>query len=220
MEREPEQAHPTAWTVVLAAGGARRFGEQKQLAELNGRRLVDRAVLMARSSTDGVVLVVPQGTGRVWPAVDAVVTGGATRSQSVRAGLMAVPHAVEIVVIHDAAHPLAGTDLFAAVIGAVRDGAEAAVPGLPVAEALRRVSAGLMGEDVDRSRAVLVQMPQAFRARVLRQAHADAPEAVEDSVLVHRSGGRVRVIEGDPGNIHVTTAADLELVRAIDRGRR
>lgn len=219
MSEQAGPASPPVWSVVLAAGEAQRFGGVKQFAELHGTSLLDRAMGTAKDATDGVVAVLPGGSEHRGKAADAVVTGGSTRSASVRSGLTAVPGPAQVIVIHDAAHPLASVQLFEAVIGAVRAGAEAAVPGLPVVEALRVVSDGWMHDDLDRSSVALIQMPQAFSARALRSVHAVAPEAVEDSLLVRRSGGRVRVVPGEPANVHVTTRADLELVRAIERGR-
>lgn len=208
------------WTVVLGAGSSTRFGGSKQLAEVAGRSLLDRAVDTASAGSEGVVVVVPGTPDWERRDVAAVVRGGETRSRSVRAGLAAVPSPTSVVVIHDAAHPLAPRRLLEAVVAAVRAGADAAVPGLPVVEALRRVGDGWMGADVERTDLVRVQMPQAFAAGILRRVHAGEPESVEDSLLVRRAGGRVRVLPGDPGNLHVTTRADLTLARAIVRGSR
>lgn len=206
--------------MVLGAGSSTRFGGSKQLAEVAGRTLLDRAVDTASAGAEGVVAVVPHEHDWERPDVAAVVPGGQTRSGSVRAGLAAVPSPASVVVIHDAAHPLAPRHLLEAVVAAVRAGADGAVPGLPVVEALRRVRGGWMGADVERTDLVRVQMPQAFAAGILRGVHAGEPESVEDSLLVRRAGGRVRVLPGDPGNLHVTTPADLTLARAMVRGDR
>lgn len=203
------------WAIVLGAGASARFdGQPKQFVRVRGRTLLDRAVDAALAASAGAVAVIPPGRDWARPGV-AAVAGGRTRAASVRAGLAAVPATAEIVVIHDAAHPLAGSTLFAAVIDAVRDGADAAVPGLPVTEVLRTVEDGAMVADLPRAGVVLVQMPQAFRAPVLRAAHTNEPDTVEDSWLVRTSGGTVRVVAGDPRNIHVTTRAELDLVRCI-----
>lgn len=215
------QAPPrSVWTIVLGGGASTRFGRLKQFADLNGRSLLDWAVAVARHCCHGLVVVVPQGYRFDETAADVVVSGGSTRSGSVRAGLAAVPRDAEVIVIHDAAHPLAGPNLFTAVVDAVRSGADGAVPGLSVREAVRVVRDGWMLGDLERSMIVLVQMPQAYKASILRRAHADAPEVVEDSLLVRRLGGRVRVVAGDPVNIHVATTADLEVVSAIARDRQ
>ena len=128
-----------------------------------------------------------------------------------RAGLAAVPEAAEVIVVHDAARPLASEALFAAVVGAVRDGADAAVPGVPVTDTLRRRGGGL----VDRDELVAVQTPQAFAADRLRAVHATEPEATDDASLVEAAGGRVVVVDGEPANRKITEPADLAVAAAL-----
>src|SRR5438045_2680957 len=133
----------TVWAIVVAAGSGNRFGGPKQFAELEGRRVVDWALVASRSVSDGVVLVVPKDrVDDEAPAADVVVAGGATRSESVRAGLAAVPAGAEVVVVHDAARPFAAPALFEAVVAAVRAGADAAVPGVTIADTVKRVVDG------------------------------------------------------------------------------
>lgn len=139
----------------------------------------------------------------------AAVAGGATRSDSVRAGLAKVPAEAAIVVVHDAARPLAAGSLFAAVIDAVRAGADGAVPGLPVPDTLKRVDRDRVVATVDRDGLVAVQTPQAFRAAVLRAAHSAGGDATDDAALVEAAGGTVVVVPGDPANVKVTTPEDL-----------
>ena len=123
----------TVWAVVLAAGTGTRFGSPKQYELLGDRRVLDWAVAAARTVAEGVVLVVaPDRAGEAEPGVDAVVAGAPTRSGSVRAGLAAVPGEADIVVVHDAARPLASPELFATVVTAVENGLDGAVPGVPV----------------------------------------------------------------------------------------
>ena len=203
------------WAVVVAAGWGERFGGPKQFAELGGARLVDHAVDTASATCDAVVLVVPDATDWQGAEVAALVTGGVTRAESVRAGLAAVPLSAEIIVVHDAARPLATTDLFAAVIAAVRDGADGAVPGLAVADTLKRVDDVRVTATVDRVGLVAVQTPQAFEAGILRAAHASEGEATDDAALVEALGGTVVVVPGDPRNLKVTGPADLMLAAAL-----
>src|SRR5436853_7514098 len=127
------------WAVIVAAGWGERFGGPKQFSELGGSRLVDHAVATASQACDAVVLVVPDATDWQGQEIAALTAGGPSRAASVRAGLTAVPPDAEIVVVHDAARPLATVGLFDAVIGAVRDGADGAVPGLAVADPLKPV---------------------------------------------------------------------------------
>jgi 2-C-methyl-D-erythritol 4-phosphate cytidylyltransferase len=216
------------WAIVVAGGGGRRFGGPKQFEDLHGRRVLDWSLAAAEAACDGVVAVVPAdrlddaragaaagaAAGAVAGAV-AAVAGGSTRSESVRAGLAAVPDDAEIVVVHDAARPLAGAELFHRTVAAVRAGADAAIPGIAVTDTVKRVEAGRVVETVDRSRLVAVQTPQAFRAGILRRAHAGSPEATDDAGLVEALGGTVVVVEGDPRNLKLTSPDDLIVARAL-----
>jgi len=197
---------------VLAAGSSSRFGRviPKQYETLQGRRVIDWSLDHARGATDGVVLVVsPERADDPEPAADVTVVGGRHRADSVRAGLAAVPDDAEVIVVHDAARPLAGAGLFAAVIGAVRAGAAAAIPGLPVTDTIKRVIDGRVAETLDRSELVAVQTPQAFRADLLRWAHASGADATDDAALVEAAGGEVLVVPGEPTNLKITYAHDL-----------
>src|SRR5262245_61649563 len=128
----------SVWAIVVAAGSGSRFGAPKQFQPLGGRRVLDWSLDAARSVSAGVVVVLPPAKVRAGePAADAVAAGGASRSASVRSGLALVPPDADVVVVHDGARPLAGPELFAAVVGAVRAGADAAVPGVPLADTLR-----------------------------------------------------------------------------------
>jgi 2-C-methyl-D-erythritol 4-phosphate cytidylyltransferase len=204
------------WVIVVAAGSGRRFGGAKQYASLAGRRVLDWSLDAARAVADGVVVVVaPEHAGDPEPAADAVVAGAATRSGSVRAGLARVPDEAQVVVVHDGARPLADATLFAAVVDAVRAGADAAVPGVPVADTLRSRDGGV----VDREGVVAVQTPQAFRAAALRAAHAPEGEATDDASLVEARGGKVVVVDGIPGNLKITRPEDLVMAEALLRAR-
>ena len=139
------------------------------------------------------------------------VRGAATRSGSVRCGLAAVPESAEIVVVHDAARPLAAPGLFTAVIAAVRSGADAAVPAVPLVDTIRRRDGGA----VDRDELAAVQTPQAFAADALRRAHASGGEATDDATLVEQAGGTVVLVDGDPRNIKITTPSDLAVAAAL-----
>jgi 2-C-methyl-D-erythritol 4-phosphate cytidylyltransferase len=208
-------AAPTVWAVVVAAGSGARFGGAKQFEYLGQRRVLDWAVEAARAVSQGVVLVVPpELTVADEPAADVVVAGGSTRSASVRAGLAAVPP--DVIVVHDAARPLAPVALFEAVVAAVVAGADAAVPGLMPADTIKRVDAGgRVVETIDRRQLVGVQTPQAFRAAALRRAHETEPDATDDAALVEGAGGQVVVVPGDRRAVKVTTPDDLLFARAL-----
>jgi 2-C-methyl-D-erythritol 4-phosphate cytidylyltransferase len=203
------------WAVIVAAGWGERFGGPKQFSDLGGARLVDHAIATAAEVCDAVVLVVPDATDWQGADVAALVTGGASRAESVRAGLAAVPISAEVIVVHDAARPLATADLFVAVIAAVRAGADGAVPGLAVADTLKRVDDVRVTATVDRVGLVAVQTPQAFAAGMLRGAHATGADATDDAALVEAIGGSVVVVPGDARNLKVTGPADLMIAAAL-----
>ena len=209
------------WAVVAAAGSGARFGAPKQFADLGGRPVLERAAAGAAAWAEGVVAVIPAGSARqpglrdrlvdlVRPAAARVVAGGASRSESVRRGLDAVPGDAEVVLVHDGARPLASADLYRRVVAAVRAGADAVVPTVPVSDSLRR-----RGSAVDRAEFAAVQTPQGFRAAALRAAHAAGASATDDATLVEAAGGRVVEVEGEPGNIKITNPADLQMAAAL-----
>jgi 2-C-methyl-D-erythritol 4-phosphate cytidylyltransferase len=205
----------STWGIVVAGGTGNRFGTVKQFESIGGARLVDLAVETTTAACDEVVVVLPAGFAWDGQPVFVAVAGGATRSESVRAGLTAVDASATIVVVHDAARPLASTDLFASVIDAVRGGADAAVPALPVPDTVKRVEGDRVLETVSRDGLVTVQTPQAFQARALRAVHAPGDEATDDAALIEAAGGSVVVVPGEPGNLKVTTPADLALAAAL-----
>ena len=150
--------------------------------------------------------------------------GGATRADSVRCGLAAVPDDAEVIVVHDAARPLASPALFDAVIDAVTDGgADGAVPGVPPSDTIKAVDeSGRVTSTLDRATLVAVQTPQAFRAAVLRRAHAEAAPAgvTDDAMLVEALGGTVLVVPGEPGNLKITDPDDLGAAERLLAARR
>jgi 2-C-methyl-D-erythritol 4-phosphate cytidylyltransferase len=205
-----------AWAIVVAAGSGDRFGGPKQYEPLGAMRVLDWSLLAAREACDGVVLVVhPDRLADAEPDADAVVAGGLTRSESVRAGLAAVPADAQVVLVHDAARPRATTSLWRQVLAALDGLSDAVVPAVPVTDTLRELDGGT----VDRSRFVAVQTPQAFVAAVLRQAHADGAEGTDDASLVEAIGGTVQVVDGEPANTKITTPYDLVAMQACVRDR-
>jgi 2-C-methyl-D-erythritol 4-phosphate cytidylyltransferase len=204
----------SVWAIVVAAGSGDRFGGPKQYEALGALRVLDWSLDTARDACDGIVLVVhPERAGDPEPGADAVVSGGLTRSASVRAGLEAVPGDAEVILVHDAARPRGTRELWRRVIDEVRRGADAVVPAVPVVDTLREIGGGT----VDRSRFVAVQTPQGFRAEALRRAHEAQPEGTDDASLVDAIGGIVRVVDGEPSNLKITTPYDLAAMRACVR---
>ena len=167
-----------------------------------------------------MVLVVPSGEVREEPGADFVIAGGSTRSASVRCGLAAVPAEAAVVVVHDGPRPAATAELFAAVVDAVRSGADGAIPGLAVTDTVKRVRDGVVVETLQRAELMAVQTPQAFDAEVLRKAHATEPEATDDAAVVEAIGGRVVVVPGEATNRKVTERSDLDDVARVLEGRR
>jgi 2-C-methyl-D-erythritol 4-phosphate cytidylyltransferase len=218
-ERPSDDAPSSVWTIVVAAGSGSRFGAEKQFQLLDGRRVVDLACDAARQASDGVVVVLPSadaaGSWQPRSRAERAVAGGATRSESVRAGLVAVPAEAGVICVHDAARPLASGELFSRVIEAIRDGADGAVPAIAVTDTIKVVDeSGTVTATPDRSALVAVQTPQAFGARALRSAHEAGGDGTDDAALVERDGGRVVVVPGEPWNRKITDPDDLQWARS------
>jgi 2-C-methyl-D-erythritol 4-phosphate cytidylyltransferase len=207
----------SVWAIVVAAGSGSRFGARKQYRTVNGIRLLDWALRVPVDRCDGVVLVVPRDqVEHPEPSVDAVVAGGATRSASVRSGLAAVPDDAEVIVVHDGARPVPVPEVWERVIAAVLDGADAAIPTVPINDTLWSLGDGqLAAGPVDRTGVVAVQTPQAFKRTALWTAHAGGGEATDDASLVQAAGGKVVTVDGDPSNVKVTTPIDLSVAELL-----
>ncbi|HEY7149291.1 MAG TPA: 2-C-methyl-D-erythritol 4-phosphate cytidylyltransferase [Gaiellaceae bacterium] len=218
----------SVWAILAAAGRGDRLGldRPKAFAPLNGRPLLAESLerLEASARIDGIVVAAPAeweepcilvaeevAAGKV----AGTVTGGETRSESVLAALTEVPEEATVVLVHDAARPLVDDEVIERVVSALADGWDAAVPALPVPDAVKRVDGDAVVETLAREGLVTVQTPQAFMAPVLREALAgDVSAAPDCATLVEARGGRVRVVEGDPRLLKVTTPADLQLIAA------
>lgn len=211
----PHRNDSAIWTIVVAAGSGTRFGKPKQFESLGGETVLDHAITQALTVSEGVVVVLATDRlGLQLPTGCTSVQGGATRSESVRAGLGAVPKTAEIICVHDAARPLASEDLFRRVIESVRGGADGAVPGIAVNDTIKEVdSFGVVTRTVPRTRIVAVQTPQAFAAQKLRAAHASGEEGTDDAELVERAGGKIVVVNGEITARKITMPDDLEWVR-------
>jgi 2-C-methyl-D-erythritol 4-phosphate cytidylyltransferase len=215
--------------IVLAAGSGDRLGADipKALVPLRDRPLLRYSLEAVSSSgvVDALLVVVPEA-GRAGfeslvadapPAVpvESLVIGGATRQESVRAGLEALSREADLVLCHDAARPLASADLFRRVVAGLADGAETAgcIPVVPSADTVKLVEAGRVVRTVPRSLVGLAQTPQAFVLTVLREAHARAHrlgvDATDDAMLVEAAGYAIAAIEGEEQNFKITTPDDL-----------
>ena len=159
-----------------------------------------------------ILLAEELGCGKVV----ASVAGGETRGESVRIGVGEVGEDAAVILVHDAARPLLPDEVVERLLAALNEGWDGAVPGLPVVDTVKRVSGGAVEETLPRAELVTVQTPQAFVASVLRAALASntALQATDCASLVEAQGGRVKVVEGDPRLLKVTTPADLALVES------
>ncbi|PZH20165.1 2-C-methyl-D-erythritol 4-phosphate cytidylyltransferase [Streptomyces sp. NTH33] len=227
--------------VIPAAGRGVRLGPgaPKALRTLGGTPMLVHAVrAMAASRAVSLVIVVapPDGTAEVKSLLDAhplpertdvlVVPGGETRQESVGLGLDALPPGHEIVLVHDAARPLVPVDTVDAVIEAVRDGAVAVVPALPLADTVKQVEPTPGGPEPvvatpDRSRLRAVQTPQGFDRATLIRAHETVTDDVtDDASMVEQLGEPVVTVPGHEEAFKVTRPLDLILAEAVLARRR
>lgn len=228
--------------IVPAAGRGERLGPgtPKALRDLGGQPLLVHAVraLSIARSVELVVVAAPQAElsavrSLLSPAVGdtelLVVGGGRTRQESVSLALAVLPADVDVVLVHDAARPLAPSELADAVSAAVRAGADAVVPGIPVADTVKQVdTAGRVEHTLDRAQLRAVQTPQGFSREVLVAAHQAAADdasdesdaATDDAGLVERIGRTVLVVGGAEEAFKVTRPIDLVLAEAVLARRR
>jgi 2-C-methyl-D-erythritol 4-phosphate cytidylyltransferase len=219
----------SVWAILVAAGTGERLGldRPKAFAPLNDRPLVAEPLerIDASAWVEGIIVAAPPqweepcilvaeevAAGKV----AGTVTGGVTRSESVRAALAEVPDDASVVLVHDAARPLVTDEVIERVITALGDGWDGAIPVLALSDTIKKVDGEAVTETLDRSQLVAAQTPQAFVAPVLREAFSTlqqtATKSTDCASLVEARGGRVRAVAGDRRLIKVTEPADLELV--------
>jgi 2-C-methyl-D-erythritol 4-phosphate cytidylyltransferase len=216
------------WGVLVAAGRGDRFGvdRPKAFANLGGRPLLAESLQRLESSdwVEALVIVAPPqweepsillaeelGAGKV----RAAVAGGETRTDSVRAGVAEVDVDAAVLLVHDAARPLLPEEVVERVVVALGEGWDAAVPALPLSDTVKRAEGDAVAETVERTGLYAAQTPQAFVADSLRRALDGAGHATDCAGLVEAAGGRVRLVQGDPRLVKVTTRADLAFVEAL-----
>lgn len=234
----------TATVVIVAAGSGERLraGVPKAFVPLAGRPMLDWAVaaFADHPDIDGVVVVAPAGTGTMGtdtvalntvgsavkrllgrPDSRVVVAGGSSRQESVRNGLAAVADTTEWVLIHDAARPLVPAEVISAVVNALRQGARAVIPVLPVTDTIKRVDAfGVVTGTVDRLELRAVQTPQGFDRKALVEAHEAAlygnlSGVTDDAGVMEAAGYAVQTVPGSPAAFKVTTPHDLALAELL-----
>jgi 2-C-methyl-D-erythritol 4-phosphate cytidylyltransferase len=219
--------------IVVAAGAGVRMGAPvaKALMPLAGRPMLAWSLdaLGACERVEAVVVVAPPGLEREVADVAGtgatVVPGGDSRAESVREGLRAAPPGAVVVLVHDAARPLATPELIDAVLDGVA-GCDGAIAAAPAADTLKRAGeGGLIERTVPRQGLWAAQTPQAFHLHVLAAAVEAAEEegrlaaATDCASLVEARGGHVRLVEARGPNLKVTTPADAALAEALLNAR-
>ena len=211
--------------ILVAAGSGTRFGADipKQFLTIAGKPVIRHA---AEALAGHVSLLQPVGDAEsIAPLLDGiagcllVVAGGATRQDSVRAGMEAlVPYAPDIVLVHDADRPVIPEGTIPALLAALREAA-GAIPAAPVADTLKRVDRGVITETVSRTGLFRAQTPQAFRCPVLLAAHRSGlTGTTDDASLLEATGESVEVVPGSDDNIKLTYPEDQVRLERIMGG--
>jgi 2-C-methyl-D-erythritol 4-phosphate cytidylyltransferase / 2-C-methyl-D-erythritol 2,4-cyclodiphosphate synthase len=210
--------------VVVAAGTGSRMGVAlpKQFQTLGGKPMLRWSLeaLLQCEEVAAIAVVIPAGeearAGQMLPSDNRItlISGGATRTESVRNGLAAIAGTeIEKVLIHDAARPGLTSAVVRELIAAL-DTADAACPALPVADALKDTANGV--RSVPRDNLVRVQTPQAFRWKTISDAYASAPDAaVDDLALVEAAGAKVVLTPGRQELMKITYPEDIAIVEKL-----
>lgn len=218
----------SVWAVLAAAGRGERLGSDrpKAFARLGGRPLLAESLERLEESgwIDAIVIAAPPEWEEpsilvaeeiAATKVSSAVTGGESRSESVRLALEEVPADAAVVLVHDVARPLLSEEVIERVLAPLSEGWDGVVPAVPLADTVKRVEGDRVVETLPREDFVAVQTPQAFLADTLRRAvSGDVSSATDCASLVESQGGRVKVVDGDPRLLKVTDADDLALVES------
>ena len=207
---------PKVALLIPAAGSGERFGAPipKALVQLNGRTLIEHALLNLGPIASQIIVAAPAGYEEKFREIlgDAVtvVTGGSTRTKSVKIALESIDSEIEFVLVHDAARPLASGELGKRVIDALAAGDVAVIPALNVADTIKEVdAANYVVSTPNRERLRAVQTPQGFARETLVKAHMQNIEATDDGALVEAMRGKVKLIEGEIRALKITNPEDL-----------
>jgi len=220
--------------VIIAAGGvgARMKADlPKPLLLLKGvpvvihtLRVFDNHPLVNR-----ITLVVPEThiedyrcvtTAAGFKKAVCIISGGETRTQSVRRGLSTLDEDTDMVIVHDAARPFVTARIIQEGIQTASE-TKAAVAAVPVKSTLKMVDAhtGFVGKTLERSLIWEIQTPQTFERKLLERAYAGGQDATDDAVLVEQTGSRVKVYMGEYTNIKITTPEDMDIASVFLRGK-
>ncbi len=218
----------SVWAVLAAAGRGERLGSDrpKAFARLGGRPLlaeslerlegsdwIDFIVIAAPAEWEEPAILLAEELGAA--KVSSVVTGGASRSESVREAMAEVADDAAVVLVHDAARPLLPDEVIERGLAPLSEGWDGVVPGLPLSDTVKRVEGDRVVETLSRGELAAVQTPQAFLTSILREAlRDDVANASDCASLVEARGGRVKVVEGDRRLLKVTSPEDLAVVEA------
>ena len=202
--------------IIAAAGSGERFGAAipKALIQLGDRTLIEHAVSAISAVADQIIVTSPAGYESAFQSLlgdeITIVTGGATRSESVRIGLAKVQSGTEFVLVHDAARALASSDLAKSVISALKVGDLAVVPGLKEIDTVKIIdSAGFVTTTPDRNSMRRIHTPQGFTYSVLQEVHQGEQDATDDSTLALNAGHKVQTVIGEERALKITTPSDL-----------
>jgi 2-C-methyl-D-erythritol 4-phosphate cytidylyltransferase len=216
----------SVWAVLVAAGRGERLGEDRPkafvrlgdlpllaepLRRLDECEWIDHVVVVAPPEWEEPAILLAEEIGA--SKAGACVTGGETRTESVRRGVAEVADDAAVILVHDAARPALPDGIVQRLLEALGAGFDGAVPALPVSDTVKRVDRGVVVETLDRNGLVTVQTPQAFVAPVLRRA-LEGRDGTDCASLVESIGGRVTTVDGDERLLKVTTHDDLNRVAA------
>ena len=205
--------------VIIPAGGSgERLGAKipKALVQLAGKTLIEHAVANMAPIANQIIVAAPAGFEEQFKDLlgseVTVVTGGLTRTLSVKKALALVEKENEYILVHDAARSLASTDLAMRVIDSLRAGEKAVIPGMPVSDTIKRVDGdNYVTKTPTRSKLRSIQTPQGFTRKLLLKAHTSADDATDDAGLVEDRGVDVKVILGEERAMKITTMNDLAI---------
>jgi 2-C-methyl-D-erythritol 4-phosphate cytidylyltransferase/2-C-methyl-D-erythritol 2,4-cyclodiphosphate synthase len=205
--------------VIIPAGGSgERLGAKipKALVQLAGKTLIEHAVANMAPIAHQIIVPAPAGYEDQFQSLlgseVTVVTGGLSRTMSVKRALAHVDKECDFVLVHDAARALASTELATRVIDSLRAGEKAVIPGLPVSDTIKRIDAdNYVTKTPTRSKLRSIQTPQGFTRKVLVKAHASTDDVTDDAGLVEERGVDVKVIVGEERAMKITTMNDLAI---------
>ena len=209
--------------VVIPAGGSgERLGAKipKALVQLGGKTLIEHAVANMAPVAHQIIVAAPMGFEEQFQQLLGsevlVITGGQTRTLSVKNALPHISKESEFVLVHDAARALATTELAMRVIDSLRAGEKAVIPGLEVVDTIKRVDAdNYVTKTMDRSKLRGIQTPQGFTRKLLKKAHTSSDDVTDDAGLVEDRGVNVKVIQGEVRALKITTMHDLAIAERM-----